>query len=332
MYTVPKPKPIPTVITNRTRYEVSNGNPTIAAALEAIPELGCPVNKRPLYLADGTQVPDAYATVRELPDGTLQSLGVVGSKYEVIQDIRALELLQPLEDNGTLNSWNAGTYGAKTWLYGEVTSSEYHADVVPGDEVTLRALVGNSHDGSIPWSIGFPGIRVVCQNTFHMAISAKHNMLKLRHTATAADTIRQIQDLMHTLGADFIRNIERFKFLATRPCTDAYLKAYVRKVFGKGGPTATPAIEFEDRSGEPEGRSERASALYTQVAENFASGRGANLARGTWWGAYNAVTEYLSHQRGRGTEAARFADLQWGNAALLGAKALEVASDMASAA
>jgi hypothetical protein len=72
-------------------------------------------------------------------------------------------------------------------------------------------------------------------------------------------------------------------------------------------------------------------ALLDHVVGNFEAGRGSDLAaaRGTWWAAYNAVTEYLSHARGR-TEDGRLNSLWYGEGAQLNARALQNALQMSA--
>jgi phage/plasmid-like protein (TIGR03299 family) len=324
-FKVPAPTPEPTQaspISGASKlYKVSNGHDSIASAIEAVPELAGTVALEPLYLADGSKVPDQNATVRTLPDGSRQALGVVGSRYHVLQDNRSVDLLRPLEARGELNSFNAGAYRAKTWLYGELVGAR--TEIVPGDEIALRALIGNSHDGSIPWTIGFPGIRVVCQNTFHMALSSRDSkVLRLRHTVASEDIIKQIEELLVTMGGQFLRTADQFRHLAARTCREEQLKEYTAGVFG-----AAAYAGMDDSNTDDSGL--KGSRIYNRILENFSAGQGADLSRGTFWGAYNAATEFLSHQRGRGTENARFADLQWGQAADLSKRALTVALEMA---
>jgi hypothetical protein len=59
-------------------------------------------------------------------------------------------------------------------------------------------------------------------------------------------------------------------------------------------------------------------------------GRGADLpgVRGTLWGAFNAVGEYLSYERGGSTDA-RLNSLWFGASARTNAGALEAALEMA---
>jgi hypothetical protein len=67
------------------------------------------------------------------------------------------------------------------------------------------------------------------------------------------------------------------------------------------------------------------------VTRLFETGRGSDLAtaRGTLWGAYNAVAEYLSYERGLGQDT-RLNSLWFGASARLNEDALAVALDMAA--
>lgn len=52
-------------------------------------------------------------------------------------------------------------------------------------------------------------------------------------------------------------------------------------------------------------KQERASRGFDLLKELFENGRGNEqpAVRGTWWAAYNAVTEFVTHHRGRTDEA-----------------------------
>jgi phage/plasmid-like protein (TIGR03299 family) len=294
---------------------------TLDAAFAAVPELAGTVEKVPLYTPDGLKVPHAYGTIRTLPDGTRQALGTVGERYRVVQDSRALEVLRPLAERGQLRNFTSGVWQAQSWLYGE--SGRFAADIVPGDTIEARALVGNSHDGSIAWSFGFPGNRVVCQNTFHFALSSRlSKLLKVRHTAGANEIVSQVAAAVEAFGTEFVESADKFRYLASVKCSDEQLREYTDYVFR---PSKWADTSDEDQEIENEGR------VYARVLENYQAGAGSEYARGTWWGALNAVTEYTTHQRGRdsATPEHRFSDLHWGAGARLARRALDGAMEFA---
>jgi phage/plasmid-like protein (TIGR03299 family) len=293
------------------------GHKSLADVLSAIPELGATVEKVPLFTGDGAQMPGAYGTIRRVGD-SVQGLGVVGERYRVIQDSEAFKIMEPLIDRGLVGTLTAGVYKAKSWLYGE--AGEFKADIVPGDTIAARVLIGNSHDGSIPWSFGYPGNRVVCQNTFHMALSSKlSKLLRVRHTAAADAIIQQVIQATEAFGMEFVENVDKMKMMASIKVDDDQLRSYTGYVFSKWADTSDDD-EVSERGGE---------RIYAKVLENFQAGQGAEFHRGSAWGAFNAVTEYLTHQRGRGTDEQTFQDLQWGNGAIIAKRAWERALELA---
>jgi len=69
--------------------------------------------------------------------------------------------------------------------------------------------------------------------------------------------------------------------------------------------------------------------LATNVAYLMEKGRGSEMAGNTYWGAYNAVTEYLSYFRGK-TQDNRLSSLWYGDSARVNRQALDAAIKMAA--
>lgn len=292
------------------------GHENLDQVRERIPELVATVEKVPLYTADGAVMPGAFGTVRHMPNGTVQGLGVVGERYHVIQDFEAFKVMEPLMERGIIGTLTAGVYKAKSWLYGE--AGAFKADIVPGDTIESRVLIGNSHDGSIPWTMGFPGNRVVCQNTFHHALSnALSKLMRIRHTKNASEVVQQVISAVDMFGMEFIESADKMRMLVKVPCTEETLKEYTGYVFSQW------ATSDEDEE------NTRTSRVYNKVLENFESGQGAQYSRGTLWGAYNSITEYVSHQRSRSENPNQvFSDNNWGSGALVLKRALDGALAM----
>ena len=76
--------------------------------------------------------------------------------------------------------------------------------------------------------------------------------------------------------------------------------------------------------------SSRLKNLMEEIVRLAEAGRGNNLPsiRGTYWSAYNGVSEWLTYSRGR-SEDNRLNSLWFGDSALTNRHALEVALDMA---
>ena len=292
------------------------GHSSLEAVEAAMPEFSATVDKVPLFTGEGLEVPDAFATMRTYPDGRKQVLGTVGARYRVVQDSEAMEVIRPLVDQGIISELDGGSHRGKLWVYGQ---SALTRDIVPGDAVQAKVMAANSHDGSIPWTIGFPCVRPICQNTLAMALSSKlSKLLKIKHTRNAQDVVNQVKTAVAMFGMEFIEATDKMMHLAKVKCTQETLKEYTGYVFSQWA-------DDEETS-----ETSRESKVYTKVLENFESGQGSQYHRGTLWGAYNAITEYTSHQRSRSDDPNKaFVDLQWGNGAIINKRAFDRALELA---
>lgn len=306
-------------ISNRD-YNNRIGATTIEQVRASVPELACKVEALPLCLDTGERVPNHRATVRIWPDGRKQALGVVGDRYRVVQDQRMLDISEILLKRGAISTLNAGSYKARTWVYGERTGAS--AEITRGDVVTSRFLLGNSHDGSIPFLAGTPSHAVVCQNTMLAAVKSKlSKFLRLRHSGDVLAAVDQLEGALIEHGETFLANMEQARAMVRVRVDEAKLREYTGFVFSRWADTSE---DEESTAGD---------RVYNQILENFHGGRGmAEIEgrRGTAWGAYNAVTEYLTHQRGRGdaNDTSRFDAAMFGAARALHEKAWSGAVSM----
>ena len=298
------------------------------------------VEMQPLRLADGREVANR-AVVRSHDQSIL---GVVGPDYEPLQNTDAMAWFQPFVDSGSIRLEAAGSLrgGKRVWVLGRVIGSA--ADVVKRDRIDQFVLLANGHDGTMAIRCGFTGVRVVCQNTLTASLSDKASkLLRIRHTKNAGDALRGVQDVINVARAEFAATAEQYQFLASRGVEN--LEAYVKEVFTIK-PHRIMAVGAESDSdmlgrlglGAKQETDEEAlarlgmrSRLVTRISELAESGRGADVpgVRGTYWGAYNAVTEYLTHERGQSQDT-RVDSAWFGQSSQLASRALEVAVAQAS--
>ncbi|MDH2425765.1 DUF932 domain-containing protein [Sphaerisporangium sp. TRM90804] len=135
-----------------------------------------------LRTADGFHV-----TLRE---DTGQALGVVGSRYEVIQNRRIFEFLEELVEQGVV--WeSAGSLRGGRRVFVSMRVPE-NIVVDPGglnDEITLFIAAINSHDGSSKAETVVTPWRPVCKNTERFAVRDARFRWGIRHTAGALDRL-----------------------------------------------------------------------------------------------------------------------------------------------
>lgn len=270
---------------------------------------------------DECRVVPARAVVRS-SDGRI--LGVVGNDYEPVQNSEKLAIIAPLVESGAAKLETAGSLrgGRKVWLQATLGNV---GEVTRGDVVRQHILVAGSHDGTMAVRVTESMERVVCANTLQVALAEGGRGVSIKHTRSAHDRMAEVARVVQTAQRHFASALESYKFLAAKSLTAAEIKAYAKQIFAQPKSAPSPsAIVVVDASGAPvDPAGERVAERIMDLVE---SGRGSNLpgVRGTAWGAYNAVTEYLTHERGNNADTRL--DSNWfGNGAMLNRKALDLA-------
>lgn len=231
----------------------------------------CPALMQDPVTGEYLTVPDQFVTYRT--DGIpAQPLGVVGSKYQVVQNREGLAFLASLI-GADHKAETAGVLGKGERVFISVRMDPY--DVLPGDTVESFALFSTSHDGSCGVTCAVTPIRVVCQNTLTMAIKGATRKRNIRHTASATDRIKEVAASL--------------KLVEDHATAMKNLAAYLTKT--KVNDETFAKLTFLLWEGE----STRAENLRSEVTRLW-QGAGIQIQRGTAWGALNAVTEYLSHK------------------------------------
>jgi len=287
---------------------------------EAIEEAGLnwSVDRKPLVIQGTDTLVPSYATVRSSDNSVL---GVVGKTYRVLQNSKAFEWFQPYLDSGEVELHTAGSLreGRHVWVLARVKSAPI--EIVSGDAIEQFILLSNSHDGSASIRAGFTGIRVVCANTVAAAHSSSASkLIKIRHSEHAEIALDKVQKALDLGRREFAATAQGMREMAKVGCDIKTLKQYVREVFA---PTETLAEDKDTNA--------TLDRLCERVVPLFEDGRGADLkgVKGTLWGGYNAVTEFLTWERGRSADT-RLENLWFGASGNLAQRAYNVALKMAA--
>jgi hypothetical protein len=117
------------------------------------------------------------------------------------------------------------------WVLAKIGhNGDSHADIVPGDTNYQHLLLANGHDGTMAIHVGRVRTRVVCANTLRGALDEGTTM-RVRHTASASETLDDIRDVMRAEHAAFAKDCEAYRELARCQVTSARLREYVKAVF-----------------------------------------------------------------------------------------------------
>lgn len=255
-----------------------------ATAAEAIAAAGLDyeVVKMPLKAgAELIDVPNYFATVRT---DTMESLGVVGNRYQVLQNRDAFAFFDSLVGEGEAIYHTAGALGKgeKIWILAKLPD---YIKVGKADVVEKYLLLTNGHDGRTLVRAKLTPIRVVCQNTLNMALRGSEQQISVMHNGNTKVNLEVAWKVLGLTNELYDQLAGIFNKMSLTKISDKQLVDYVRTlVYGEelAGPTPKKTEQME---------------TILSLAE---SGQGAELegVRGTVWGAYNAATEFADHVDG----------------------------------
>lgn len=262
-------------------------------------------------------VDDAKHNVRVLPDGSFSSLGTVGSHTHVLQNVDAFAAFDQYIESGQAQWETAGSLdeGRKVWVLARINCGDI--EIRKDDSIASFLTLTNPHDGSGSVRIGFTPIRIVCANTMRMAHNSKASkLIRINHSSKVKTRVDDIAATMDLIRCEFVLSAEKYAFLAScKSINSTDLANYSRIVFGIDD--STPFRDLPKQS----------QTKLRKIEELFVAGKGNDGS--SWYDAYNAVTEYLSHYAGR-TVQTRYDSLWYGTSANISQHALDTALSMAS--
>lgn len=260
------------------------------------------------------QIVDHYA-VRRKTDNRI--LGTVGPRYTILQNRKAFEWFEPFSKAKEAAFHTAGSLdeGSRIWILAKINRDPMV--IVPGDEVEKYLLLSHSHDGTLAVRVGFTPIRVVCANTLAMAHGDKASkLIRIKHSAKVETNLDNIRDTINLANKEFEATAEQYRKLANKDINKADLEKYVKTVMG---------LEDEKEI------STRSKNIMDEIVGLFETGKGNDMpgVKGTYWAAYNGITQYYTWDAGR-NESNRLNSLWFGPNANKNKEALETALQMAA--
>lgn len=263
------------------------------------------------------RVPGRKALVRaDRPQGAPGSvLGVVHDDFVPLQNREGIEAFDEVFGLGGKVYETGGWLGdgERIWLLARAGDP---LEPLPGDEVRRYVLFANSHDGSTAIRVRRTGIRVVCQNTFTLALGerAAGPELRLRHAFSLEALRGELQLLRDRWKAEERDLAAGLRLLGARQAPAGALPVLLDRLFPLPkapalGASRAVLLSFERRLAE----TEEARGTLAQLVE---AGRGTELknVRGSLWGLFNAVTEYADHHAGERRTGPGWSLLGGGNA------------------
>lgn len=261
------------------------------------------VSTAPIYILtpDGFQESDTHkATIRPLGDNT-QTLGIVGSGYQVMQNREALmsalaivgAAREERDADGVLSITGPGDAVVDTAgvLFG---GRRFFAYIDLGtlvidpaginDRITRGLGVLTSHDGTMSLTYAMSNVRWVCNNTVTFGVASAQRVFRARHTENMTDRVAEAR---HVLGVS-VGWAEKFTAAAEKlnatPGGHGLLERTINHVWPKD------AADTDRKLANWEERFNQIVALYNGPTNAGGFGH-------TAWTALNAVGEYVDHFR-----------------------------------
>ena len=196
------------------------------------------VVQKPIFTEEGQLVGGFKANIRDRDN---QILGVVTDRYKVVQNEEAFAFTDQLLGEGvTYETAGSLQGGRRTWILAKLPQRY----IISGDEITPYLVFMNSHDGTGAIKAAMTPIRVVCQNTLHLALSNAKRSWSANHVGNING---KLDDARYTLlyadkyMAELGRSIDRLNQIRL---SDQKVYEYINALF----PLADNATEQQKKN------------------------------------------------------------------------------------
>lgn len=232
--------------------------------------------------ADGGSiaVPTHRAIVR---DDTQDVLGVVGSRYAVIQN-SVLDILDAITDQAPITRGGVWDGGRRVWLQTEVTTFQ-----TPSGPAKGNGLAATSHDGSLALTFTALGNVVVCRNTFRRNLATSPHSMTIRHTAKAKEQVEKMREALEGARTHFGEMQKEFMAWGRKKTSEADLNRLINVLM----PVSEDTINDTRRKNNVD-----------TFIKGYKDGPGA--MPGTAWGLAMGTTYYQEHMRAIRSGSDRF--------------------------
>ena len=201
------------------------------------------------------------------------------------------------------------------------------------DEVNGYLLLNNSHQVGKAMTIMFTPIRVVCNNTLTMALNADGNRFRIPHLQMFDEEIQKsAEEALGISGYQMKMFQEKSEFLASKKTKHIHLENFIAELFQPNLLVERGKAKENDLNVLPPLRDEFThTAELVHDAVETSPGSQLSSAKGTWWGAVNAVTYVIDHKKKSMQEVNALHSAWFGSGAAMKRKALDKALEYADA-
>ena len=306
-------------------------------------QLDWTVSKRPSYTLDAPewsedvgimQTPNTFHIVRD-SDNTV--LSHCGRDYIPIQNEDVFKFFKRFTEAGHMTMETAGSLknGGEIWGLAKISED---FELAGDDLIKGYLLINQPHIVGKSMTIKLTPIRVVCNNTLTMALqdsgTASFRMPHVREFGT--DVIQAAEEALGLSAQAMTEFRTNSTLLSKTKAKHSDVLDYVAEIYQPHMIAEYRNEQLLRESGKAIGEQapliERLNKFPSLVVDALEQSPGANLksARGTWWGALNAVTYVEDHLRESQIEGNALHSAWFGAAANRKSKALSLALQRAA--
>jgi len=290
------------------------------------------VEKVPIRYGDNPILTEEYNGIIRSDNGRL--LGIVGNNYEPKNNAELFQHFSPFLDVEN-TQWNCFEMNGGRKICLEGYFKNIQADVSKGDTVGLRMQIISGHAGACSTRPSLDLLRLICLNGATMMVRNGNMISRIKHTPSQDGKLQQVEVYLKQAMLDFDAQVEIYRSMQHTRFSKMDFQKFVLELFPptekkildskeklqQVNPTKSVSLDdvlsvTEHRastSGDvldlgllPKSEQERYDIIQDllprqagQLEELFEAGKGSEFSRGTLYGAYNAVTEYIDHHRSR---------------------------------
>jgi phage/plasmid-like protein (TIGR03299 family) len=272
--------------------QIVEGYPTSREALQ-LAGLDFTVTKLPNIhrLADGKEiVSDTSFFTYRMDNGAV--LGdKVGKEYKIVQNINAFTFFDSIVGGDGIMYETAGALGQGEKIFITAKLPDY-IKVGSDDLIEKYIFLTTTHDGSGSITAAFTPVRIVCQNTLSMALNNCSNVVKIRHTESAEQNLKEAHKIMGISNKLTEQLDGIFNQWAKVSVTDKQVMQLIQQAM-------SPSKEVLDNV--RKGAKDELSTVFKNVCDNAfvyamnSPTQQTETTKGTLFGAYNAVTGYFQN-------------------------------------
>jgi len=240
-------------------------------------------------IADGTEIvsQSSFFTYRTDTGAILGDK--LGTDYNIVQNVDAFSFFDAIVGGDGMQYETAGALGKGEKIFITAKLPGY-IKVGNDDYIEKYLFLTTSHDGSGSITAAFTPVRIVCQNTLNAALHNSSNTIKLRHTASVQDRLKEAHKLMG-ISNGLANEMEAiFNQWTKVKITDKQVMQLIKQAMAP-----SKEVLSNIRQGA------ELSTAFTNICDNAflyamsSPTQQTDTTKGTLFGAYNAITGYFQN-------------------------------------